>query len=98
MYVQNQANLLAKSLAILIGGQLREIMTVPELFRASAITTAALGALLAGMYYCFGRKSEQELVKRLNKEYPDRFTKSDISHISILGQAEAEQVSKVTFL
>ena len=66
----------AKSLGVLIGGQLRSIMTRPELFRWTAFVTTGLGLVYYLLYFLIARKPEKKLVEQLNAKYPQRFKKT----------------------
>ena len=66
----------AKSIGVLIGGQLRSIMTRPELFRWTAFVTTGLGLVYYLLYFLIARKQEKKLVEQLNAKYPQRFKKT----------------------
>ena len=67
--------IIAKSLGTFIGGQLRNVLTRPELFRWTAFVTAGLGCVYVGLYYFIARSSEQQIIHELNKKYPQRLVK-----------------------
>ena len=67
--------IIAKSLGTFIGGQLRNVLTQPELFRWTAFVTAGLGCMYYGLYYLIARRSEQRIINELNKKYPQRLAK-----------------------
>ena len=58
-----------------IGGQLRNVLTRPELFRWTAFVTAGLGCVYVGLYYFIARRSEQRIINELDKKYPQRLVK-----------------------
>ena len=62
----------AKSLGIIIGGQLTEVMTLPEIFQASSYFALTAGTLWVLTYHLFGKKREKQLVQKLNEKYPLR--------------------------
>ena len=73
--IQISEFIIAKSLGTFIGGQLRNILTRPELFRWTAFVTAGLGCMYYGLYYLIARRSEQRIINELNKKYPQRLAK-----------------------
>ena len=68
--IQISEFIIAKSLGTFIGGQLRNVLTRPELFRWTALVTAGLGLIYYGLYYFLARPSEHQIIEEINKKYP----------------------------
>ncbi len=64
---------LAKSLAVLVVGQLTEFMNLPEIFRITSLVSCGIGLVSVLLYYTIGRKRTLELTKTLDEQFPDRF-------------------------
>ena len=64
--IQISEFIIAKSLGTFIGGQLRNVLTRPELFRWTALVTAGLGLIYYGLYYFLARPSEHRIIEEIN--------------------------------
>ena len=67
---KNTFQVLYKSLGTFIGGQLRNVLTRPELFRWTALVTAGLVLIYYGIYCFLARASDHQIIEEINKKYP----------------------------